>query len=137
MQPVARRPVEIRRKAPALLQHVRVDDRHADQVLEALEAPEDQRAVRPGAGIGDVELRKLVVPRLKLPSAEVSAPPPVVHSPLMSLPMPISNWSHHEVGRGPCACHLRARGGHVRERAKAHGAVSRATPLTIRKPRPC
>ena len=41
---------------PALAAHEVVDHRQPDHVLEPLELSEDQRAMRPGARIGDVEM---------------------------------------------------------------------------------
>ena len=41
---------------PAAGQHQRIDHRYRDQVFELLQLSEDQRAVCPGAGIGDVQV---------------------------------------------------------------------------------
>src|SRR5690606_35818944 len=43
-------------EGPAVRPHVMVDDRDGDHVFEPLEGARDQRAVRPRAGIGDVEV---------------------------------------------------------------------------------
>src|SRR5437868_3310152 len=53
-------------EAPAAFAHEPVNDGKADGVLEAFEGAHDQRAVRPWAGIGDVEM---ITPGLRLEAA--------------------------------------------------------------------
>jgi len=57
-----------------------MDDRDPDQVLEILQAAEEQRPVGPGAGIGDIEV---VAPGLGGVAALArGAGPPVVRDPV-------------------------------------------------------
>ncbi len=55
-QPVARRAGEIVAQFPAVRQHVGMHDRDVDVILQPLERPENKRAVRPGAGIGHIQV---------------------------------------------------------------------------------
>ena len=43
-------------EAPAMIAHQRVDHAQADDLLQTLERAHDQRTVRPGTGIADVEV---------------------------------------------------------------------------------
>ena len=43
-------------EGPAILQHDRADDRHADMRLQFLQRAHDEGAVRPGAGEGDIQV---------------------------------------------------------------------------------
>ena len=45
-----------RQERPAVFGHVPVHDGDRDRRLETLETPEDQRAVGPGTGMGDVQV---------------------------------------------------------------------------------
>src|SRR5690606_38815569 len=56
VDPIAGRAREVRREGPALVAHMRVNDVKTDRVLQTLELAEDDGAVGPGAGIGDVEM---------------------------------------------------------------------------------
>ena len=53
---IAGRPREIRVERPAVAQHVGMHNRHADMRLELLELAEHEGAVRPWAGIADIEV---------------------------------------------------------------------------------
>ncbi|MOA09973.1 hypothetical protein D3C78_1298400 [compost metagenome] len=43
-------------EGPAVFQHQVADHRHIDQIFQALELAQDQRAVRPGAGQGYIQM---------------------------------------------------------------------------------
>src|SRR5687768_1660066 len=43
-------------KCPAFAAHVVVDDRNRNDILQLLECAEDQCAVSPGAGVGNIEM---------------------------------------------------------------------------------
>src|SRR5262245_27260507 len=43
-------------EGPAVLEHQRLDDGDADDLVEPLQLADDERAVRPGAGERDVEM---------------------------------------------------------------------------------
>mgnify|MGYP006996869046 CR=1 FL=1 len=45
-----------RLEGPSVLAHEPVDDRQRDKLFQALENPEDHRAVRPGTGMGYIEM---------------------------------------------------------------------------------
>ena len=58
---VARRAGKIGAEGPAVVQHVWMYDGNADHLFQPFERAEDQRAMRPGAGVGDIEV---IAPRL-------------------------------------------------------------------------
>ncbi len=55
-QPVARRAGKVGVEGPAVRLHQRMHDADVDVVFQPLQAAEDQRPVRPGAGRGDIEV---------------------------------------------------------------------------------
>lgn len=52
----ARCALALRLKFPAVFQHQRIDDGNGNQVLQLFQLAENQGAVRPGAGEGDIEV---------------------------------------------------------------------------------
>ena len=65
-QRVARGPVEVGREGPALVAHDRMNHRNPDMRRKALQFAEDQRPVRPRAGVGDV---KVIAPAFRREAA--------------------------------------------------------------------
>lgn len=52
----ARRAFALRLEFPAVFQHQRINDGDRDQVVQLFQLAEDQGAMRPGAGEGDIEV---------------------------------------------------------------------------------